>query len=529
VNVSLSADVIVGQDGWLFLAGGSNDILRFYTNPDHFDEATQVRWAAVLAERSERCRSMGIEYLHMTAPDKLSVYGDKAGVNISASPLSTMSAYLRRTAGTQASWLDIGPAMREARKTADLYWKTDTHWNFNGAFAAYRELCQQLGAPVSEDLRFRESEVYEIPLDLGGKLVPAVTETFEVKRLLQNAQRSRANDLVRIKELRKKENEAGWHVGSDVTFTNNWPGKDPRRVMIFGDSFSEYRPFLLTGLLAETFAETRFVWSTQVDWAEVDKFKPDILITEIAERFMRQVPDDVGFSLEALVAEKLQRLDKNLLVFGDSHVHTMQWAANQGMLSTDATFVPVGGATAVGMRNPNSLTNALQIFEDAAIPVRPKTVPVIHLGEVDCGFVIWWRAAKYGEPIEAQVDASIGAYFSFVDRLLAAGYPTVIITAASPPTIKDGQDWGEIANLRKEVSVSIQDRTALTLRYNCLLRAEATRRGLPFVDASESFIDQSTGVIRERFRHADPLDHHLSPETAGPIWAEAINTAIGGI
>lgn len=216
----------------------------------------------------------------------------------------------------------------------------------------------------------------------------------------------------------------------------------------------------------------------------------------------------------------------NLLFLGDSHVQTIRWAGENKLLSADAEFVSVGGATAVGMRNPNSLTNAVQIFEQAAIPARPEWIPVIHLGEVDCGFVIWWRGNKYGETVEAQVDASIASYFSFVDRLLAAGYPTVIITAASLPTIRDGQDWGEIANLRKEVAVSLRERTALTLQYNSLLRAEATKRGLPFVDPSETFVDPSTGVIRDIFRHSDPLDHHLAPETAGPIWAAALNSAL---
>lgn len=216
----------------------------------------------------------------------------------------------------------------------------------------------------------------------------------------------------------------------------------------------------------------------------------------------------------------------NLLFLGDSHVQTIRWAGENKLLSVDAEFVSVGGATAVGMRNPNSLTNAVQIFEEAAIPARPKSIPVIHLGEVDCGFVIWWRANKYGETIDAQVQASIDAYFSLVDKLLASGYPTVIITAASLPTIGDDQDWGAIANLRKEISVSIRDRTALTLRYNSLLRAAAAKRGLPFVDPSEAFIDPSTGVIRDIFRHSDPLDHHLAPETAGPIWAAALNSAL---
>ncbi|KSV94289.1 hypothetical protein [Sinorhizobium sp. GL28] len=215
-----------------------------------------------------------------------------------------------------------------------------------------------------------------------------------------------------------------------------------------------------------------------------------------------------------------------LLVLGDSHVQTIKWAADNHLLRVPADFVSVGGATAVGMRNPNSLTNALQIFEQAASPCLPGTVPIIHLGEVDCGFVIWWRAMKHGETVDAQIEASIASYFSFVDRLLAAGYSAVIITSATLPTIRDGQDWGEVANLRKELTVSIRDRTALTLTYNRILQSEAQKRNLPFVDISERLIDGKTGVISDEYRHADPLNHHLDPERAAPLWAEALNKHI---
>ncbi|WP_128090469.1 hypothetical protein [Ensifer sp. 1H6] len=40
------------------------------------------------------------------------------------------------------------------------------------------------------------------------------------------------------------------------------------------------------------------------------------------------------------------------------------------------------------------------------------------------------------------------------------------------------------------------------------------------MDVSESFIDRHYSEI---FRHPDPLDHHLAPETAVPVWAEALN------
>lgn len=187
-------------------------------------------------------------------------------------------------------------------------------------------------------------------------------------------------------------------------------------------------------------------------------------------------------------------------------------------------MIAVAGATAVGLRNPNSKTDAIAIFREALLPVRPGSTPVIQLGEVDCGFVIWYRATKYAEPVEDQLEQAIAAYFEFVDLLRAAGYPSVLITGAVPPTIRDDQYWGDVANARREITASLAERTHLTLRYNGRLRDEAAKRALPYVDVMDSVLNAETGLLDDRWRHPDPTDHHLDPEQAGALWADRLNS-----
>lgn len=108
---------------------------------------------------------------------------------------------------------------------------------------------------------------------------------------------------------------------------------------------------------------------------------------------------------------------------GDSHVRYFRAAANFGLLSPyEVSGLEVGGATAVGMRNPNAKTNALARFRDWVRDKPRDGILVIHLGEVDCGFVIWYRALKYNESIENQVSESINAYFEFVDELVRKAF-----------------------------------------------------------------------------------------------------------
>ncbi len=210
-------------------------------------------------------------------------------------------------------------------------------------------------------------------------------------------------------------------------------------------------------------------------------------------------------------------------IVGDSHIKSIRKAAQMGLLDWAAGMQVVEGATAVGLRNPNSVTDALNIFRSALIPAAPKTIPVIQLGEVDCGFVIWYRAMKYRESVSAQMAESLAAYFEFVDELLADGYENVVVTSPILPTIRDGQDWGDVANARREVTATLRDRTCLTIEYAEGLRRGAAARGQPFIDFSGDLLDPATGVLNEAFRHPNPADHHLHPAKSAQLWASHLN------
>ena len=210
-------------------------------------------------------------------------------------------------------------------------------------------------------------------------------------------------------------------------------------------------------------------------------------------------------------------------IVGDSHLAAFKAAAANGDIELPCEFRQKGGATAVGLRNPNSISDAIGLFTQALLPVLPDTVPVIHLGEVDCGYLIWYRAQKFGETVETQTEESITASFGFVDLLLSRGYDRVVLAGATLPTIPAGQDLGEVANARKDVTASLADRTALTLHYNQRLQQGAAERGLAFIDIAALIINPTTSVVDDAFRHPDPHDHHLDPDKAGRLWAAELN------
>jgi len=190
-----------------------------------------------------------------------------------------------------------------------------------------------------------------------------------------------------------------------------------------------------------------------------------------------------------------------------------EWIArNNAWLHTELKFCVVQGATAMGLANPHSKTNALPIFAKY-IDAQPVNEPLLFcLGEVDCGFVIWYRAAKYGMSISEQFQISLNNYCAFIDEIYQKGHSKIIISSVPLPTILDGQEWGETANLRKEVNATLSERSDLTIEYNERLYSYCVSHGYQFLDISSETLSQQTGVVDEKCRNPNPYDHHLNPK-----------------
>jgi alginate O-acetyltransferase complex protein AlgJ len=58
----------------LFLTGGSNEVLEFYTNEKAFPDESGKEWVRLIIRRTERAANIGAGYVHLIAPEKLSVY-----------------------------------------------------------------------------------------------------------------------------------------------------------------------------------------------------------------------------------------------------------------------------------------------------------------------------------------------------------------------------------------------------------------------------------------------------------------------
>jgi hypothetical protein len=186
---------------------------------------------------------------------------------------------------------------------------------------------------------------------------------------------------------------------------------------------------------------------------------------------------------------------------------------------------PLSGATASGILNPNSVTRSLSIFTEQLNKAKRWQQVLLQLGEVDCGFVIWHRAQRHGLDVEDQLVHTLEAYTQFISKVVSMGFSRVIVLSVPLPTIDDyPSQWGEVANLRKEITASQRERTDLTLRFNNALRDSCATVGAEFVDVTTGHLDSKSGLIDQRFLRKTNQDHHLSDEPYAELIANQLSS-----
>ena len=199
------------------------------------------------------------------------------------------------------------------------------------------------------------------------------------------------------------------------------------------------------------------------------------------------------------------KIPAEILVIGDSHTQVFTHPLFRTEFP-EYTFnvINVGGATISGLNNPNSVSQALPIFRKAIKNSNASTA-IVLLGEVDTGFVIWYRA----EQNKVSVSAAMGkAIQNYTQLLMELSFLFKVVCISTPlPTIKDGNDWGDVANLRKEVKASQTQRTELTLVFNQRIKRWCEETGITYILLDPESLG-GNGLVKDSFLNTDPNNHH---------------------
>lgn len=206
---------------------------------------------------------------------------------------------------------------------------------------------------------------------------------------------------------------------------------------------------------------------------------------------------------------------QEIMVLGDSHAAVFKHELiSSSFPNYYFNIVCVPGATVSGLENPNSKTQAFQIFMSCIKNSKAKTT-IVLLGEVDAGFVIWYRAEKYKIQVSEMLETALSNYQKLLSTLLETSQ--VICISTPLPTIKDGQDWGEVANARKDVKATQLERTKLTIQFNALMQDFCNKNGIRYLSFDNESIGEN-GLVDSRLLNFNSTSHHYAKH----VYAEMI-------
>ena len=228
-----------------------------------------------------------------------------------------------------------------------------------------------------------------------------------------------------------------------------------------------------------------------------------------------QIPKEWSFYLETVEVIRARKTAgylkksqnaKLIKVIGDSHTSIFD-AYTGSEFIFDQTRVH--GATARGSANPKTKTNSLEQFRNGLKGPKAKKV-IIGLGEVDCGYIIWWRNAFKNETIEKALTDSMDGMFNFIQSEILQIYEPkdVIIMSVIPPVIEDNTNPNFLEGRRAEVNPSIEDRYELTVKWNNVLAERCNKLGYTCININSEITDSNNRVLN-KYRNPNALNHHL--------------------
>ncbi len=257
--------VVAGRDGFLFFS----DTVPDFVGSELLTDGEIDEIADALSELASALDSSGTKLLFICAPNKNSIYPEKMPSNyIYNGESRDIDRLYTALSKRGVEYIDLRDVLAVAKETTLIYHKRDTHWNGEGARIATEAALLSLGVtPV--DLSAREkTTVYDFDGDLDALLYP------KKKLYDENVVYDFAGLYVYT---------SAFSTAMDMVITTRGGGEG--RLLMYRDSFgSAMLPYL-----ASSFRESKLLRGTPYDISEIERYSPDYVIIEIAERNIREL------------------------------------------------------------------------------------------------------------------------------------------------------------------------------------------------------------------------------------------------
>jgi hypothetical protein len=275
-----SERVMIGKEGWLYYnnSNGYDYIFKSYSHRNLFTDEELREFIDRQGQIKAKCDSSGIKYFLGFCPQTQTIYPEympfvmRIQIQDTISKADQVKAALD-TANIGVKFIDLRPAIIQAKSRAQLYRKLDTHWNDYGAYIGYKSLFDQVAPELGITPWPITSFNTELTVNGGGDLmnmlagavssrdtVPVFTPKPEIPAFVEST-------------------PPGLPDRSFITTCDSCT--DNRTLMVFRDSYNE----ALVKYISTHFKKVIYVW-WRYNQQAVDNLHPDIVIDLPVERYL---------------------------------------------------------------------------------------------------------------------------------------------------------------------------------------------------------------------------------------------------
>jgi hypothetical protein len=268
-----NGSVIVGKDNWLFYNNVSDgDPVSCYQGTNLYTEEELKAVAANCIKQRDFVESQGKEFMIFLAPNKERIYPEYMPEHYGAPAenygVLQLYNYLKENTDLRVVYPYEELMQAKGQLKENIYYHTDTHWNFLGGYVGAKALMKELGIEMpditDEGLIIKDGGAY--PGDLANML--------NLSKQLQSDDRS-----YRFSGYDKHDFKC-----TDDDMLNMWSftakNADPRSIYVIRDSFtSQMAPYI-----GSQFDHTYLRHYSSYDYEDLKKCDPDIVVYECVER-----------------------------------------------------------------------------------------------------------------------------------------------------------------------------------------------------------------------------------------------------
>jgi len=275
-------NVVLGRDQWLYFAGEDGHALDRHfrgTMPFGDDMVRQLR--DELERRRQYLAARGIAYVVSVAPDKATIYPEHLPTLIThmraPTPLERTAELLKRDPALH--FVDLREPLLEAKRSRQVYYRTDSHWNYLGAIVAYEAIMSEVQRVVGVDRLPRIA-----PPDVPPYVEGVDRYRGDLARLLGIWTGYEEPDFAPFaKVLGDPSRRCARRIdhdddpGFEIYVCDRAPAL---RAVVYRDSMA----IPLIPLLSENFRRVVYVSSRRLDRSLIEREHPDVVIDEFVER-----------------------------------------------------------------------------------------------------------------------------------------------------------------------------------------------------------------------------------------------------